>query len=364
MHLQTPRADAADSALVVDGRWPDPRAEALRKLTHGGVALFDQHGRVLLANQGAGAMLGFDDVTDLEALDPTEIDARFIVEDLAGGLAGQSPFAWPELFRGEAAPDRVLRYLDPAGGWDRWVMLRPQPFVDGEGDTIAALCELEDVTWKRRQANFAGCLEQAKTGLRQAFTAQQVFQHAVVAGIPWLGDECAAIAPDAAGRLSLWAWHLPGASEMKAAGLVAAAFPDLEQALAAGAARFAWVDGGAQDGRSVLIAPLLAAGRVLGALVFAMAEETGRRFHPDDLQLAAWLAEVVGCALAPLEVPASAAPAPSAQADLGPSAQADIAKIADELVDQLAPLLQSSPPARSANGPRGRRRLPRPFPIR
>jgi hypothetical protein len=263
------------------------------------VAVFDPCGRVLLADEPAGEILGFDDVAALEAMDPNQLAERFVVESPnAPAAAPVSPFVHARVFRGLDEPERLLRFRDPKRGWDRWVRTRAHLLTHDDGHPMAALCEIEDVTSAQRRVNQRGCFEEASQRLSRTLSEERVLQQAVLTCVPWLAEECVVAGRAANGGLTAWAWNMPGAGATEAQALVAAMDPRAQDAFRFAGARLVAVGNDPDDERSVLVAPIRFGCEVFALLVCAMAKGSARRHHPEDAWSCERLAGMIGCAVA------------------------------------------------------------------
>jgi hypothetical protein len=306
----------------------------LRRTTNP-VLLVSPDGRVLGASDAAAAALGCSSGAALVAIPARELASRFTPES-ADGRDTVAAGRWMPGDRQET----ILRFRDPAGGWDRWALIRALPPTLGE-PRAGRLHVVQDITGFRRREQAARLLDEATLRLTRALTAARVMEHAAVAAVPVLGDESVVVERGADGNFVPRAWCLPGAPDgAQAQALVEAMAPLLQHAEGAGRTlllRTALPGDADGDRRSVVVAPARDGGETLALLILAMASDTGRRHHPSDRLLAEQLGQRVGRALSDARLQQAERQRLLAAAER----EAVLAHLGSELQTQLPTLLRA-----------------------
>ena len=255
----------------------------------------DFTGRIMFANRRAAAVLGLASARQLVGGSSDQLAQRFEVEEWDG-----TPITRPA-FPAMAAADRVLRFRDPTVGWERWTLVRTQACAEAHGTVLAVLHLLQDVSQERRAQDGVRLLAEAGQRLNRSLSRDRVLEHAAVVAVPRLGDEAIILMKDAGGGFSPTTWQIPGEGAVcRAQTLVQRCASTLERLDAeTGPALLRYDKGtaGSSPGESILVLPIDQDGEIGGAMVMAMAGNTGRIHHPLDLALGERLAELVAAAL-------------------------------------------------------------------
>jgi hypothetical protein len=298
-HLPSGRI-AARAAVPFDGP-----LGALVRFSSDGILVVNREGRTLFANQTAVAALGHASIEALKSVPIEEALGPFFIEDPGvpamdeGDVSGDVSSVFTRaIWFGSVA--QVVRFRDPAAGWDRWVRVRSRPFVEQSGTHTAFLLMVQDVTSERRQLACAQFLDEATKRLAQSLSRQRILEHAAVVAVPRLADECVIIERSAASVWTPTAWYIPcGGAADRAAALVRSFGPLLvqvetgEHPLLIAPSREAV---GLPLSGSMILVPIKRGTTVVGAMLLAMAADTARCHHPTDLALAEQFAErVAGC---------------------------------------------------------------------
>jgi GAF domain-containing protein len=275
---------------------------------------------LVFANQAAVESFGFASLEELLATPSADIAARFEYTDEHG-----NPFPLDELpgrraLAGDPSPPAVLTRLSLKGSrHHRWVRVKALPVFDEDGEAVLAINIMEDVTEEREAADAQRFLAEAGRILSSSLDYDTTITNVARLAVPRVGDWCGVDLVEEDGTVRPvvvahvdpdkveWAKQMrerypPDPTEDRGVYRVlrtgeAELYPDIPRELVVEAAQddehLRLIDEIGMN--SIMIAPLTARGRTLGAITFVSAE-SGRRYDEDDLPLAEDLA--ARCALA------------------------------------------------------------------
>ncbi len=281
------------------------------------VTVRDRNGRMVYANQAAADLLKLPDPEAVKAMPPGQLIGQFDVYTEAGEPLELSDMLGTRLLQGELAPPAItVRNVVKATGEERWLLNKVRGVTGADGRIELAVNLIEDVTEAKRSEIAQRLLARTGRTMAEASDLASTLQAMAEAAVPGLADWAGADLLDEAGRIrSLAVAHRdPGrtrlgrrlrnewpASPEDPAGVAAVIrtgeprlVRDIDDAM---------LVAGAQDPEhlavlravglnSVMIAPISAGERVLGALSFV--SSTSRRFDERDLELACDLGRQVG----------------------------------------------------------------------
>ena len=276
-------------------------------------------GRLVYANDAAARSLGYESADDLINVGASRFMERYLIFDEDG-----KPFPVDRLpgrlaLRGEDPEPTLLRYHDTETGVDMWSLIKATAIRDGQGRPILAINVIEDVTEQREREQQLRFLADTGKVLAGSLAWERTFPEIARLVVRDLADWCAieVLEDDGSVRLAAYAHFDP---EKQALGEdLAQRYPasgergKLRGALASGRSELRTelsdveVAGAGRDPehlaallelglRSALAVPMIARGKVVGAISMVSGDE-GRRFHEDDLVLAEELAGRCGLAL-------------------------------------------------------------------
>jgi PAS domain-containing protein len=358
---EIPRGSRAPQLRAGDRRSPVPfdgPLGALVRFTSDGIMVVNRAGRTLFANQTAAHALGHTSIEALKRVPVEDVLGPFVVEDLDSTAKGPTvkddngdlaaDFSREVWF---APHDQVVRFRDPAAGWDRWVRVRARPFVEQSGTHTAFLIIVQDVTSHRRATGGVRFLDEATRRLSQSLLRQRILEHAAVVAVPRLADECVIIERSAGKVWDPVAWYVPGGGAQGRAGDLVRNFAPLlaqvetgEHPLLVAPSR----EGiGLPLSGSMILVPIKRGSAVTGAMLLAMAPDTARCHHPADLALAEQFADRVAACLNNAELFESEQRRRSVLDErlantrrLGERRDALLVSLAYSLSQQLGPVLQ------------------------
>jgi PAS domain S-box-containing protein len=284
-----------------------------------GVLARDRTGTVVYANEAAVAILGLSSYRDLRASRFKAIGDWLHVYDEHGREVALGDLPGARLLRGEPAPDTLLRFESVASGLERWVLVKVRAVREDDGELRLSIVIFEDVTERHRREAGERFLAEGTKVLAGSLDYEQTLRTISALVVPQLADLCSidVAAPGGAIRnvattltdtelndrvQQLRRRHPPSA---RRGGVVAEVVRTGRPRLYASAEALDAATGEADAAElevvrslglsSVIVVPMTARGRTLGAMTLATGG-SGRTFDADDLVLAEELGR--RCALA------------------------------------------------------------------
>jgi serine phosphatase RsbU (regulator of sigma subunit)/PAS domain-containing protein len=283
-----------------------------------GVLARDAAGHVVYANATAAVLLGRPSVDVLRRTPLGEVARWVRLYDEAGSLVEAGDLPGARLLRGEAAPDRLLRFEAVDSGVERWVLVKARAVRGPDRELRLVLLIFEDVTERSRRERGERFLAEASRVLAGSLDYEETLRTISALAVPEIGDLCsidvaapgglirnvatAHVDPERVARIEA-ARGRPrsfarggGAAEVLRTGSPRL-YPTVDAVETGLADRDpAQVDLLRELGvTSAIVVPLTARGRTLGAMTLAT-DGSRRSFDADDLALAEELAR--RCALA------------------------------------------------------------------
>src|SRR3954468_20185975 len=274
-------------------------------------------GRIVYANDAAARSLGFASSEELMRAAPDDFVARYRLFDEHGRDFSFDRLPGRLALRGDDPEPTLVRYHVVETGEDLWSLIKATAIRDEHGRPVLAINVIEDVTEQRERELHLQLLADAGRALGRSLEWEQTFPEiaSMVAGT--LADWCAIEVVEENGTVRLAAFahrdpelekiglelagrHPPSAGRLR--GALASGRSELRAELSdeeiAGAARDPEGLGALLElgMRSALAVPMIARGRVVGAISMVSGDDS-RRFREDDKALAEELARRCGLAL-------------------------------------------------------------------
>jgi PAS domain S-box-containing protein len=312
---------AIDNArLFSEARHVEQRLAAILANLAEAITLTDEHGRIVFANQAAAELLGAATPQELVSATPQEIMDRFLILDEEGHELGLEHMPRTRLFAGEAAEPLLVRNIVRATGEERWLIARPSPIADPEsGELLYAVNVYEDVTEVKRAEISESFMAEASRVLASSMDYTATLRQVARLAVPQLADWCAVDVIGEDGELERVATHHADPSRLELAERLARHRSPSEDAVGvpevirSGRARLynnitpGVLAAYASDAEhlamlqeigatSVLIVPLAAPTRTIGAITLVSAESP-RRLFQRDMALAERLGRRAGTAV-------------------------------------------------------------------
>ncbi len=285
------------------------------------VTVMNAAGRTLYANDAAIALLGFQDATELYAVQPGELMELFDVYDESRGRLDLADLPSSHvLATGAVAEPMLVRTVVRATGEERWLLHKASPISDDQGDLLRVVNVIEDVTELKLAELRSRLLAEASEVLASSLDYERTLQRVTEIAVPGLADWCGVALPDDRGMIRTVAVAHADAAKVAFARELAERYPEPADAQVGAALVIRdgnslcinevpdrLLAGAAQDEhhlellrtlglRAGLTVPMRAGGRVVGALSLVSAE-SGRTFSSADIELAEELARRAGTAV-------------------------------------------------------------------
>jgi PAS domain S-box-containing protein len=283
--------------------------EAILRGVADGVTAQAPDGRLVFANDAAVRTLGFQSTEDLLAAPVSEVMSRFEVYGENGEPFPMEDLPGRKALDGERSPEALVRFRVKATGEDRWSVVKASPLVDQEGRVVLAINVFEDITEHKVAERRQSYLSEASRLLASSLDPDDVLQQIAALAVPELGDWCvvdvfgeggqlervalAHDSPELTERaLEMQERYPPDPNSPRGVPNVlrtgrSELYPEIPDEMLVEAAEdeehLAFLR---EFGfRSVMIVPMVARGRTLGAITF-VSGLSGRRFDEGDLELA------------------------------------------------------------------------------
>lgn len=269
---------------------------------------------LIYANRAALARMGMNTLAELRAADPKALMADYETTAADGEPLSLQDLPSVRLLRGEEPEPLLMRTVNRASGEEHWVVLKATAIRDADGSVLAAVTIIEDVTKQHRASQRLQLLTQAAAILASSLDYQETLRNVAGLAVPQLADWCGVDLFDAEGRRQSVAVAHKERGKLELAeqlreydperldperglGLLLRTgkpqlYPQITEEMLVGAA----IDEEhlrllrSVGMRSVLLVPLAAHERMIGALTLVSAE-SGREFDRDDLEFAGQIAE-------------------------------------------------------------------------
>jgi PAS domain S-box-containing protein len=278
------------------------------------VTIRDLDDQIVYANRAALDSMGFASLEQMRAAPPISIMDAYIVTGEDGREIRMDDIPSVRLLRGEQHGPLLMRTVARETGEERWRLLKASGLLDSAGRLEAAVTIIEDVTTVKQTEVRTRLLAEASGVLASSLDYEQTLRNVAWLAVPRLADWCAVDLVDAGGaRVSLAVAHSEPAKLRLAERLrahepervetdrglgrvFATGTPELhadvtDAMLAAGARSPEHLELLREIGmRSVMIVPLVAGGRPIGAITLVNAESR-RRFDAATLAFASQIAD-------------------------------------------------------------------------
>jgi signal transduction histidine kinase len=287
--------------------------ESILQHTADAITVQDAQGNLIFANDSAAELTGFSSVDDLIGASAEERRNRYLVFDEKGEPL--PPDRWPGhlVLESREAHQAILRFRVLGTADDRWSIAKAEPIFDQDGSLQYVVTATQDVTDVMHGEERLRLLADASEFLASSTDFDETLAKVARLAVPRFADWASVDLVEEGGRIRRLAIACADPATEERARQISAPYPTrLDFAFGAGRViqtgvpvllpevtevqlREADLDSDSlkllTDRRlcSVIVVPLRARGRVLGAITF-MALESGRHYVRSDLTLAIELA--------------------------------------------------------------------------
>jgi PAS domain S-box-containing protein len=287
--------------------------EAILENVADGVTAQEPGGRLVFANRAAVDAAGLSSAEEMMAAPRDDVVGRFELFDEDGAPIPVDRLPGRRAVRGESPEPTVIHHRSRETGEERWSVVKSTPIRDEAGEIVLAISVMEDVTDRMRAERAERFLSEASKLLAASLDYPTTMRRVAELAVPEVADWCAVDVVDERGALRRVALAAADEADLPLAEQLRDLYPvdpdspnGVPHVIRTGDPElFAEIgddvlEEAARDEQhlellrslqmtSVMVAPMTARGRTLGAMTF-VSSRSGRRFDLDDLGLAEELA--------------------------------------------------------------------------
>jgi PAS domain S-box-containing protein len=315
-------AMAIDNArLFSEVRRVERRLEAALVNLAEAITMTDARGRMVFANQAAADLLGVDSPGELMDAAPGTIMPRFLVTDEHGRELDLESMPSRRLFAGASPEPLLVRNVVRATGEERWLIARSSPVTDPDSGRVQyAVNVFENITEVKRAQLAESFMAEASRVLASSMDYAETLTQIARLAVPRIADWCAVDVLDEHGEIERVAVHHSDPGRLRLAAKLDSGYrpsPDdplgVPEVIRSGRARiYSDIDADALaayardnehlallqaiEAKAVIIVPLAAPARTLGAITLVSSDSLRRLTH-NDLALAERLGRRAGTAV-------------------------------------------------------------------
>jgi PAS domain S-box-containing protein len=284
-----------------------------------GIVVLDRAGHLQYANAAAARLMGYDSAESLTQAPPAGIRQKFEIYDEAGQPLSTDQLPGRQVLQGASQAALTIRYWNKATGEEHWSMDKSTAVFDPGGQVLMAVNILHDVTELKRAELFQHLLAEAGRLLAAPLDWQTRLSNVAQLAVPLLADWCAVDVVEYDENIQRISVAHVDPAKIEFAYALQQHYPvdprspqGVPGVLRTGVSKFyptispTGLAATARDDQhlqllkslnlsSVMIVPLLAHGRTLGALTLVWAE-SGRHYTPADLEVAEEIGRRAGLA--------------------------------------------------------------------
>ncbi len=155
------------------------------------VTIRDPHHHILYANRAAFESMGFSSLEEMQRRPPHAIFADYIVHDEYGRELTMDSIPSVRLLAGERAEPLLMRTTNRSTGELRWQLLKSAPLHGEDGQPVAAVTVIEDVTRERIAELHDRFLARASEILMSSLDYEETLRNVAWLAVPEIADWCA-----------------------------------------------------------------------------------------------------------------------------------------------------------------------------
>ncbi len=155
------------------------------------VTIRDPHDHILYANRAALDSMGFASLEQMQRQPPQAIFADYFVEDEDGREVTMDRIPSVRLLAGEPAEPLVIRTINRTTGELRWELLKAALIHDSEGQRIASVMIIENITRERQAELRDRFMSRATETLMSSLDHEETLRNVAWLAVPEIADWCA-----------------------------------------------------------------------------------------------------------------------------------------------------------------------------
>ena len=155
------------------------------------VTIRDPHHHILYANRAAYESMGFASLEEMQRRPPHSIFADYIVQGEHGEELTMDAVPSVRLLSGEPAQPLVMRTINRSTGELRWQLLKAAPLHGEDGQPVAAVTVIEDITRERIAELRDRFLARATETLMSSLDYEETLGNVAWLAVPEVADWCA-----------------------------------------------------------------------------------------------------------------------------------------------------------------------------
>jgi PAS domain S-box-containing protein len=155
------------------------------------VTIRDPHHHILYANRAAFESMGFSSLEEMQRRPPHAIFDDYIVHDEHGHELTMDSIPSVRLLAGERAEPLLMRTTNRSTGEVRWQLLKSAPLNGEDGQPVAAVTVIEDVTRERIAELHDRFLARASEILMSSIDYEETLRNVAWLAVPEIADWCA-----------------------------------------------------------------------------------------------------------------------------------------------------------------------------
>jgi PAS domain S-box-containing protein len=313
---------AIDNArLFSEVRRVERRLEAALVNVAEAITMTDARGSMVFANQAAADLLGARSPSELMDAAPGTIMPRFLVTDEHGRELDLESMPGRRLFAGAPHEPLLVRNVVRATGEERWLIVRSSPVTDPDsGRVLYAVNVFENITEVKRVQLAESFMAEASRVLASSMDYAETLAQIARLAVPRIADWCAVDVLDERGEIVRVAVHHSDPRRLELAAQLDRGYrpaPDdplgVPEVIRSGRSRiYSDIDADALaayardnehlalleaiQAKAVIIVPLAAPARTLGAITLVSSDSMRRLTH-NDMALAERLGRRAGTAV-------------------------------------------------------------------
>jgi PAS domain S-box-containing protein len=173
---------------ILRGRGPE--FEELLETLGEAITIRDRNDVPIYANRAALELLGFSSLAELQGHGLRAVMDDYIVHDEDGNPVTMSDIPSVRLLRGETPEPLLLHSVNRQTGTARWELLKTAPLHDRDGQLVAAVTVIEDISAVKAAEVHTRILAESGRLLASSLDYQQTLRNVANLAVPEFADWC------------------------------------------------------------------------------------------------------------------------------------------------------------------------------